>query len=355
MVLQFHNGQATRVGRVHTVTHTPERWTFLGPAGTFTEQAALDLAARDSKHSTELVAAQSVSAALADVRSGLADAAVVPLENSVEGAVPLTQDELTHGDPLLITAEAYVPITFQLLGRAGTTLAAVRAVGSHPHGLAQVRDWVARELPWATTVVTDSTAAAAAAVAAGELDAAAAAPVAGLRYDLTSLADDIGLVHDAVTRFVLMRRPAPAPAPTGNDRTSMVLWVVNEPGTLLGLLSEFSSRGINLTRLESRPTRTSMGEYVFLVDSDGHVTDPAIADVLAALTRRGALLRYLGSYPRAHGHSVPPADFASNENYRRAAAVVHDLRAGVLPAADARSGAAPDAETGADAGAGASA
>ncbi|MEO7125401.1 MAG: prephenate dehydratase [Nakamurella sp.] len=313
------------------MTNTSERWTYLGPAGTFTEQAALDLANRSSNRSPELVPAQSVSAALAEVRAGRADAAIVPLENSVEGAVPLTQDELTHGDALLINAEAFVPITFQLLGKPGMTLSAVKTVGSHPHGLAQVRDWVGRALPQATTVVTGSTAAAAAAVAEGSIDAAAAASVAGTRYGLTVLADDIGLVHDALTRFVLMRRPASAPAPTGNDRTSMVLWVVNEPGTLLGLLSEFSSRGINLTRLESRPTRTTMGEYVFLVDADGHITDPAIADVLAALTRRGALLRYLGSYPRAHGHSVLPADFSSNGNYRRAAAVVEDLERGVLP------------------------
>jgi prephenate dehydratase len=326
---------------VTLVTHPSERWTFLGPAGTFTEQAALDLAGRTTLDEPELVAAQSVSAALAEVRQGRADAAVVPLENSVEGAVPLTQDELTHGDPLLIAAEAYVPNTFQLLGRPGMTLSAVRTVGSHPHGLAQVRDWVTRELPQVSTVVTDSTAAAAAAVAAGELDAAAAAPVAGLRYGLTALAEDIGLVHDAITRFVLMRRPAPAPSPTGNDRTSMVLWVVNEPGTLLGLLAEFSSRGINLTRLESRPTRASLGEYVFLIDADGHVTDPAIADVLAALTRRGALLRYLGSYPRAHGRSVPPAAFASNDTYRRADAVVRDLQRGVLPEAERGAGVSP--------------
>jgi prephenate dehydratase len=163
------------------VTHPRERWTYLGPAGTFTEQAALDMAGRGGTDDPELAPAPSVSAALAEVRAGRADAAVVPLENSVEGAVPLTQDELTHGDPLLITAEAYVPITFQLLARPGMTLPAVRTVGSHPHGLAQVRDWVTRELPQATTVVTDSTAAAAAAVAAGELDAAAAAPVAGVR------------------------------------------------------------------------------------------------------------------------------------------------------------------------------
>lgn len=314
------------------MTDTRERWSYLGPVGTFTEQAALDLAAREAGGGPELVPAQSVSAALAAVRGGSADAACVPLENSVEGAVPLTHDELTHGEPLLITAEAYVPITFQLLARPGMTMGAVQTVGSHPHGLAQVRDWVARQLPQARTVVTDSTAAAAAAVAEGTIDAAACAAVAGLRYGLTPLAEDIGLVRDAITRFVLMRRPTSAPGPTGNDRTSMVLWVVNEPGTLLGLLSEFSSRGINLTRLESRPTRATLGEYVFLIDADGHISDPAIADVLAALTRRGSLLRYLGSYPRSLGKSVPPAQFASNENYRRAADVVTGLAAGRLPA-----------------------
>jgi len=313
------------------VTTTPPRWAYLGPAGTFTEQATIDLAARGSAPMPELVAAASVSAALAAVRCDDVDAACVPLENSVEGAVPLTQDELTHGEPLLITAEAYVPITFKLLARPGMTMSSVRAVGSHPHGLAQVRDWVARELPQARTVVTDSTAAAAEAVAAGSLDAAAAAPVAGTRYGLQALADDIGLMRDAITRFVLLRRPAPAPEPTGNDRTSLVLWVANEPGTLLGLLTEFASRGINLTRLESRPTRTRPGEYVFLVDADGHIADPAMADVLAALTRRGALLRYLGSYPRMSGRSVLPPDFASAARYREADEVVTALRSGHSP------------------------
>jgi len=317
---------------VQVVTKT--RWAYLGPAGTFTEQAALDLAARLAGVPVELVPATSVSAALGLVRAGEADAACVPLENSVEGAVPLTHDELTHGDPLLITAEAYVPVSFQLLARPGTSLAQVGAVGSHPHGLAQVRDWLARELPGARTIVTDSTASAAAAVADGTMDAAAAAPVAGRRYGLAVLADDIGLMRDAITRFVLLSRPTAPPVPTGNDRTSMVLWVANEPGTLLGLLTEFSGRGINLTRLESRPTRTTMGEYVFLVDADGHVTDPAVADVLGALLRRGALLRYLGSYPRMRGTSVPPAAFASGEGYRRASAAVAALQRGELPGSD---------------------
>ncbi len=321
---------ASPLDRVQIVTNAATRWAYLGPAATFTEQAALDLLARFGS-AAALVPAMSVSAALALVRSGQADAACVPLENSVEGAVPLTHDELTHGDPLLITAEAYVPVTFQLLARPGTEISQVTSVGSHPHGLAQVRDFLARQVAAARTVVTDSTASAAAAVAAGTLDAAAAAPVAAARYGLAVLADDIGLVRDAITRFVLLRRPAPPPDPTGNDRTSMVLSVANRPGTLLGLLSEFAARGINLTRLESRPTRTALGEYVFLVDADGHVSDPAVADVLSALARRGALLRYLGSYPRMRGAVVPPAAFASVESFRRAGAVVAGLLRGDLP------------------------
>lgn len=310
------------------------RWTFLGPSGTFTEQAVLELRSRliPSETTVALAPATSVSAALDAVRSGAADAACVPLENSIEGAVPLTHDELTHGSPLVICAEAYVPVTFQLLARPGIAPADVRTVGSHPHGLAQVRDFLHRELPDAKIVVTDSTAAAAEAVAAGTLDAAAAAPVAGRRYGLEVLADDIGLSRDAITRFVLLRPPTASsvpPARTGNDRTSMVLWVANQPGTLLELITQFADRGINLTRLESRPTRATMGEYVFLVDADGHVTDPAVADVLAALIRRGALLRYLGSYPRMRGQSVPPPEHAGADRYRAAAEQVSALQLGI--------------------------
>jgi prephenate dehydratase len=313
------------------VGHTSSKWSYLGPAGTFTEQAALDLVARWPDSPVELAAAASLSDAVELVRAGLSDAACVPLENSVEGAVPLTHDELTHGQPLVMTAEAYVPITFQLLGRPGMTLSDVKTVGSHPHALAQVRDYVARELAAARTVVTDSTASAAAQVAEGTLDAAAAAPVAGQRYGLEVLADDVGLRSDAITRFVLLGRPQPPPERTGNDRTSLVMWVVNEPGTLLGLLNEFSARRVNLTRLESRPTRAGLEDYVFLVDADGHVTDPAIADVLAALARRGALLKYLGSYPRMRGTSVTPTGMASPQNYAHAAAVVAGLQRGELP------------------------
>jgi prephenate dehydratase len=305
-----------------------QRWAYLGPEGTFTEQAVQSILSRTPGADIEVVPALGVSAALAELREGRADAACVPLENSVEGAVPLTQDELTHGLPLIITAEAFVPVTFHLLVRPGTQSEDVRTVGSHPHGHAQVRDWLSAHFPAAELVVTSSTAAAAAAVAAGEIDAAAAAPVAGTSYGLVALATDIGVVRDATTRFVLLRRPGPPPERTGNDRTSFIVSVDNQPGALLGVLTEIAGRGINMTRLESRPTRSRLGEYVFLIDADGHIAEPAIADMLRALVRRSALMRWLGSYPRMVGTNVPAPDFATASAYDAAAQAVADLLAG---------------------------
>ncbi|SDO51805.1 prephenate dehydratase [Nakamurella panacisegetis] len=292
-----------------------QRWAYLGPEGTFTEAAVSAILGRVDA-AVELVPMGGVSAVLEALRSGEVEAGCVPLENSVEGAVPLTQDELTHGQPLTVHAEAFVPVTFDLLVRPGTTLADIRTVGSHPHGHAQVRDFLAAELPGVDIVVTTSTAAAAALVADGEIDAAAAAPVAGIRYRLDTLVGDIGMVRDAVTRFVLLRTPGtPPPPPTGNDRTSFIVSVNNEPGTLLSVLAEIAGRGINMTRLESRPTRSRLGEYVFLIDADGHIADPAMADMVAALIRRSALMRWLGSYPRMAGTNVPAPSFATAQTY----------------------------------------
>ena len=314
--------RASSVAAHRRVAGVDHRWAYLGPEGTFTEQAARFLVQRaasnpgDAATPITLDPVAGVSMAIAAVRSGAAAAAVVPMESSVEGAVPLTQDELTHGEPLMITAEAYVPVTFDLLVRAGTELAQVRSVGAHPHGHAQIRPWLAEHLPDAEVVMSPSNAAAAAAVAQGALDAAAAAPVAGPRYGLESLATDIGEVLDAVTRFVLLTKPGAAPPPTGNDRTSLVLSVDNHPGSLLAALTEFASRGINLTRLESRPTRSKMGEYVFLVDADGHLQDEAMADVLAALI------------PRIDGKNDPAARYATPESYLRASDQVRQWQQG---------------------------
>ena len=172
------------------------RWAYLGPEGTFCEQAARNLVAQDGADGrapeVELLPAAGVSDAIGAVRTGRVVAAVVPLENSVEGGVALTQDELTHGEPVVITAEAFVPVTFDLLTRPGTPMSSIGAVGSHPHGHAQVRGWLAAHLPGVRIVETTSTAAAAAMVAAGDLDAAAGAPVAGERYRLEAVASDIG-------------------------------------------------------------------------------------------------------------------------------------------------------------------
>ncbi len=302
-----------------------ERWAYLGPEGTFTEQAA-DILAGDVAGRTELIPLESVTAAVAALRRKDVDAAVVPLENSVEGGVSLTQDELIHGDEVRIFAEAYVPVQFDLLVRPGTPAADIHTIGSHPHGHAQVRDYLGLHFPGADTVVTPSTAAAAAAVRAGELDAAVAAPVAGDRYGLQAISQNIGLDSDALTRFVQLRRPAPPAPPTGNDRTSLVISVPNRPGTLLEVLEEIARRGINLTRLESRPTRETMGDYLFGIDADGHLAEPAMADTVAALHRRGALHRFLGSYPRGQGAVVTRPHYAAAQAYIAAEEYLGGLR-----------------------------
>ncbi len=303
-----------------------ERWAYLGPEGTFTEQAAITLSG-DASGRAYLIPLKSVTAAVAALRTKDVDAAVVPLENSVEGGVTLTQDELIHGDEVRIFAETYVAVRFDLLVRPGTPAADIRTIGSHPHGHAQVREYLGRCFPAAEVVVTSSTAAAAAAVQAGELDAAVAAAVAGRRYGLQAVVQNIGLDSDALTRFVLLRTPAPPAAPTGNDRTSLVISVPNRPGTLLGVLEEIARRGINLTRLESRPTREAMGDYLFGIDADGHLAEPAMADAVAALHRRGALHRFLGSYPRGQGEVVGRPDYATAEAYIGAEDYLAGLRA----------------------------
>lgn len=301
-------------------TSQPQQWAYLGPEGTFTEQATRELAA---DRPVVLCAHATVSTAVNAVREGAVDAAVVPLENSVEGLVPVTHDELLHTGGLRITAEAYVPIRFNILIRPGVR--ELKTVGSHPHALAQVRTYLAEQLPNASTVVCDSTAAAARAVAAGELDAAVAAPLAAERYQLHSQATDVGDVRGAVTRFVLVQTPGALPQPTGNDRTTIVLALPNRPGTLVDAIGEISGRGVNMTRLESRPARTTLAEHLFVIDLDGHLRDDALADCLAALHRREMLRAFLGSYPRGDGHCAHIPAHAQPQAYRNAAEFLKSL------------------------------
>src|SRR4029453_18434758 len=171
------------------------------------------------------------------------------------GSVPATMDGLADGDPLVITREVFLPVTMTLAVRPGTSLSDVRSVASHPHALPQPPRWLAEHLPDVSPLPTTSTAAAAAAVAAGAFDAAVCAPIAAERYGLRTLVEDIADHPGAVTRFVLVQPPGALPAPTGNDKTSMVAVVSDRTGALLELLTEFAVRGISLTRIESRPTR----------------------------------------------------------------------------------------------------
>jgi prephenate dehydratase len=280
----------------------PAHYAYLGPEGTFTEAALRTLPAATR---AELQPYPTVGGALDAVRAGEADGALVPIENSVEGSVPVTLDELAVGDPLLITREILLPVQFALLARSGTTLDQVKRIVTHPHAEAQCRGWLRRHLPDVIVSLAESTASAAVLVADrgshGDIaDAAIAAPVAGERYRLTTIASNIGDNPDAVTRFVLVSRPAAPSQPTGADKTSLVAFIRDDhPGALMEILDEFAVRGVNLTRLESRPTGQAMGRYCFSIDAEGHISDARVGEALMGLRRVCADVRFLGSYPRA--------------------------------------------------------
>jgi prephenate dehydratase len=278
------------------------RLAFLGPHATFTEQALRSL---PESRGAELVPCAGSPAVLHAVRRGEVDAGCVPIENSVEGAVGAVLDGLVADPPLVIVREALVAVRFVVLVRPGTSAADVRRLGSHPHGVAQTRGWIAAHLPDAEVLLASSTSDAAAQVAAGDLDAAVAAPLAAEQHGLEVLVDDVADNPGAVTRFVLVAPPGPPPAPTGSDRTTIAATTENRPGSLLALLTELSVRGIDLTRIESRPIKDRPGEYWFHLDATGHVADPALGEALAALHRRCDRVRFLGSFPRGADRTVP--------------------------------------------------
>lgn len=288
---------------------------YLGPEGTFAEQAARVLVPGD-----ELRSAVSVHAAIAALRARQVDAACVPVENSVEGSVPATLDAMVEGEPVLAVAEAVLPVQFSVLVRPGSNAADVRTVATHPHAAAQVRCWLGTHLPAAMTMLTDSTSGAAVAVLEGRADAAVCAPVALAHYPLAELAGGVHDKDDAQTRFLLLRRPGTLPPPTGTDRTSLVAIAADRPGALLEVLAEFALRGINLTRIESRPMKARLGEYQFFLDCEGHVAEDAVGDTLAELRRRCTWVRFLGSYPRV-GVRRPgpdPAGFSAAKEWLNA-------------------------------------
>ncbi|MEU6978388.1 MULTISPECIES: prephenate dehydratase [unclassified Streptomyces] len=273
------------------------RYTYLGPEGTFTEAALRTLPEAATR---ELVPMVSVPAALDAVRNGEAAAALVPIENSVEGGVTATLDELASGEPLMIYREVLLPIAFALLVRPGTRMSEIKTVTGHPVAQPQVRNWLRTHLPEAVWESAASNADGARLVQEGRFDAAFAGEFAAATYGLEALVTEIHDAENAETRFVLVGRPARPAAPTGADKTSVVLWLGEDhPGALLELLQEFAVRGVNLMLIQSRPTGAGIGNYCFAVDAEGHISDRRVGEALMGLKRICPKVRFLGSYPRA--------------------------------------------------------
>lgn len=297
------------------------RFSFLGPRGTFCH-AALRQVATDAD---EVIPAIDVPAALRMVRAGEVDYAVVPIENSVEGGVNATTDTLIKGKPLEIFGEMVVPISFALAVREGTALEDVHRVGTHGHAWAQTRNWMAEHLGDAVHVPTTSTAAAAHDLAANPgigFDAAICAVPTVDEYGLVALSEEIADNKNAVTRFVLVGQPGTIPAPTGADKTTLMVQLsTNEAGALLRMLEQFTARGVNLSRIESRPVGDSLGRYAFSLDAEAHVREERMQAVMVGLHRVCPKVTFLGSYPAANGKAIRvrpgtfDADFVSARHW----------------------------------------
>jgi prephenate dehydratase len=300
------------------------RYAYLGPEGTFSEAAL-----RAVDPGAEPVSCPTISAALACVRDGAAERAVVPIESSVEGVVTATLDDLATGDGLVIVSELHVPVAFALLGRPGAVLGDIKKVGGHPQAMPQCRGWLAANLPDCEWIPAASNAEAARQTADGHLDAALAGAFAADRYGLEVLVPDVHDRENAVTRFVVLSPPGPLPARTGTDRTSLAAFLADDhPGALLEILTEFAVRGLNLTTIQSRPTGDRLGQYYFFIDCEGHVDDARVGEALMGLRRVCADVRFLGSYARCDGGSTNVRPGTSDAEFAEAAAWLGRIRFG---------------------------
>jgi prephenate dehydratase len=263
---------------------------YLGPAGSFSHEAVATLA------DVEAVAFGSFSDLLAGVADGAVDQGLVPLENAIEGTVSATIDGLVFDHDLVIEREVVIPIHLYLLARAGVALHDVTKVLSYVHALAQCRSFLATIA--ATSEQTASTSQAAHEVAgSSESWAAVGSKMAGELFGLVALASDIEDHPGNVTRFVLVGRDQ-ITSPTGHDRTTIVCFQdADRPGSLYAILGRFAARDINLTKLESRPTKLGLGDYCFVIEFEGHVADDVVADCLCDLQSHLSRVKFLGSYP----------------------------------------------------------
>ncbi|RKR76270.1 prephenate dehydratase [Frondihabitans australicus] len=288
-------------------------YSYLGPAGTFTEAALKQVPEAQGKTWRSV---NNVGEALADVVAERSVAAMIAIENSIDGGVSATQDALANVPGLRILGEYLVPVDFVLVARPGTTLDDVRVVNAHPVAYAQTRLWLERARPDHEHLPATSNVAAAVALlpavddagpgSVGPLaDAAVAPPGITDHYPLEVLARSIGDNPNAVTRFVLVGRTGAVPPATGSDKTSIIAELPDDrAGGLLDMLEQFATRGINMSLLQSRPIGDALGRYRFVIDLDGHILDERVADALLGLKRFSPNVKFLGSYPRADREQV---------------------------------------------------
>ncbi len=297
---------------------------FMGPHGTFTEQALLsqpDLAAADTRPF------DSIPDVLNGLVTGEVDLGFVPIENAIEGAVNVTQDALAFDLDLRIQREVVLDVQLNLLALPGTQLADIHTVVSFPVAVAQCRSFLREHIPDAEIQAATSTAEAARKVGEQRLEGVATIsnPLAAELYGLEAIAEAVEDHTGNQTRFLLLAREG-VPGPTGHDKTSVVVFQrANEPGSLLAILHEFAARNIDLSRLESRPTRRVLGDYCFLLDFEGHIGDEVVADCLRDLKMKQGDIKFLGSYPAA-GHEGEQVRRENDANWRDAADWVQHLR-----------------------------
>lgn len=299
-------------------TATLRRYSYLGPAGTFTEAALRQVPEAQGQEWSPVA---NIGEALGDVVSGRSDAAMIAIENSVDGGVTVAQDALATIAGLQIVGEYLVPVSFVLVARPGTKLEDVNVVAGHPVAYGQCRAWLDDQVPHHRHLPATSNVQAAADIFESEtgVDAAIAPPGIEEHYPVEVLAEGIAQNPDAVTRFVLVSRAIPVGQPTGADKTSLIVELPNDrAGALLELLEQFATRGVNLTLLASRPIGDRMGRYRFVIDAEGHVRDERVADALLGVKRFSPNVVFLGSYQRADRVAATTHDAHDNEAFRDA-------------------------------------
>ncbi|MBL3688017.1 prephenate dehydratase [Leucobacter zeae] len=304
------------------------RYSYLGPAGTFTEAALKQVPEAVGQDWNPV---DNLGEALADVVSGASDAAMIAIENSIDGGVTVAQDALATIPGLRIVGEYLVPVRFVLVARPGTRLEDIAVVSGHPVAYGQCRAWLDDQVPRHRHLIATSNVQAAADLFDPEkgIDAAIAPPGIEEHYDVEVLAEGIAENPDAVTRFVLVSRTVPVGEPTGADKTSLIVELPDDrSGSLLELLEQFATRGVNLTLLASRPIGDRMGRYRFVIDAEGHVQDARVADALLGVKRFSPRVVFLGSYPRADRVAATIRVAYDDEAFRDARDWLDRIRAG---------------------------